>query len=126
MLASTSHVPTFADIESAAMRLKGEIMQTPCVASETLSQITGCELFLKFENLQFTASFKERGALNRLLHLSLDERRAGVCAMSAGNHAQGVAYHAARLGISATIFMPVGTPATKISRTQQSGGRGPG
>ncbi len=96
-------------------------MNTPCVLSQTLSAITGCELYLKFENLQFTASFKERGALNRLLLLDEDQRRAGVCAMSAGNHAQGVAYHARRLGIPATIVMPNGTPLIKINRTRDHG-----
>lgn len=109
------------DIERAADRLRGAIMNTPCVPSQTLSQITGANIHLKFENLQFTASFKERGALNKLLLLGAAERIAGVCAMSAGNHAQGVAYHAARLGIPAAIFMPVGTPGTKVSRTRDHG-----
>jgi threonine dehydratase len=113
--------PTLADIQTAARRLAGSIMNTPCVPSKTLSQLSGCELFLKFENLQFTASFKERGALNKLLQLGAAERRAGVCAMSAGNHAQGVAYHAHRLGIPAVIYMPIGTPLTKISRTRDHG-----
>lgn len=108
----------FVDIQQAALNIAGAVMNTPCFASETLSQIAGCELFLKFENLQFTSSFKERGALNKLLSLNAAERAAGVCAMSAGNHAQGVAYHARRLGIPATIVMPVGTPATKITRTR--------
>ncbi|MDB5575401.1 MAG: threonine dehydratase [Bradyrhizobium sp.] len=96
-------------------------MKTPCVESQTLSAITGCTLFLKFENLQFTASFKERGALNKLLTLDAETLRRGVCAMSAGNHAQGVAYHANRLGAPATIVMPKGTPANKISRTRDHG-----
>jgi threonine dehydratase len=109
------------DIEAAAQRIAGAVMVTPCVASQTLSAITGCTLYLKFENLQFTASFKERGALNKLLQLDAAERRAGVCAMSAGNHAQGLAYHARRLGIPATIVMPKGTPLTKISRTREHG-----
>lgn len=113
--------PTIEDIRRAQARIKGAVMRTPCLASETLSIIAGCRLHLKFENLQFTSSFKERGALNMLLGLSEDERRAGVCAMSAGNHAQGVAYHARRLGISATIVMPVGTPTTKITRTREHG-----
>jgi len=119
----TDKTPTFADIEAAADRLKGQIMETPCLPSHTLSRICGCELFLKFENLQFTASFKERGALNKLLGLWPQEKKAGVVAMSAGNHAQGVAYHAARLGIAATIVMPVGTPLTKIARTRDHGAR---
>ena len=82
------------DIRAAAERLKGQVLDTPCVESRTLSQITGAQVFLKFENLQFTASFKERGACNKLVQLSEDEKRRGVIAMSAGNHAQGVAYHA--------------------------------
>ncbi len=113
--------PSIDDIRAAAERIAGAVMRTPCVASETLSRLTGCMLYLKFENLQFTASFKERGALNKLLSLWPKERAAGVCAMSAGNHAQGVAYHARRLGIAATIVMPKGTPATKISRTRDFG-----
>ena len=107
------------DVEAAAARIAGQVMSTPFIHSETLSQITGCRLHLKFENLQFTASFKERGALNKLLLLGDDVR--GVCAMSAGNHAQGVAYHARRLGFSATIVMPKGTPLTKITRTRDHG-----
>src|SRR5471030_1063202 len=96
-------------------------MRTPMRQSRTLSAIAGCEVWLKFENLQFTASFKERGALNKLLSLSDTERAGGVIAMSAGNHAQGVAYHAARLGIPATIVMPKGTPNTKVRGTQVLG-----
>ena len=91
--------------------------------SRTLSSIAGCDVWIKFENLQFTASFKERGALNKLLSLSEAERACGVIAMSAGNHAQGVAYHAARLGIPATIVMPKGTPFSKIQHTQDHGAR---
>lgn len=112
-----------ADIEAAAQRIAGQVMQTPCVASQTLSEIAGCRLFLKFENLQFTASFKERGALNKLLMLRQAGNSRGVCAMSAGNHAQGVAYHARRLGIPATIVMPRGTPLTKIARTRDHGAK---
>ncbi|MFZ2295993.1 MAG: pyridoxal-phosphate dependent enzyme, partial [Polaromonas sp.] len=82
------------DIEQAAQRLQGHLLNTPCVESRTLSQLTGAQIYLKFENLQYTASFKERGACNKLAQLSADERRRGVIAMSAGNHAQGVAYHA--------------------------------
>ncbi len=114
-------LPTFADIEQAARAIAGAVADTPFMLSETLSAGAGCKLYLKFENLQFTASFKERGALNKLLSLSAAERAAGVCAMSAGNHAQGVAYHAHRLGIAATIVMPEGTPLTKISRTRDHG-----
>src|SRR6185436_5559332 len=95
----------------------------PFLGSRTLSRLTGCELYLKFENLQFTASFKERGALNKLLSLGESERKRGVIAMSAGNHAQAVAYHAARLGIPALIVMPRGSPNTKIKNTQVHGAR---
>ncbi|HWM41874.1 MAG TPA: threonine ammonia-lyase [Burkholderiales bacterium] len=109
------------DIRRAAARLAGAIEHTPCLRSRTLSRLTGAEIFLKFENLQFTASFKERGALNKLLSLSAAERSRGVIAMSAGNHAQAVAYHAARLGIPALIVMPKGSPNTKIRNTQIHG-----
>ncbi|HMN19949.1 MAG TPA: threonine ammonia-lyase [Ottowia sp.] len=111
------------DIRAAAERLQGQILTTPCVESRTLSQLTGTQLFLKMENLQFTASFKERGAFNKLVQLSADERRRGVIAMSAGNHAQGVAYHAERLGIPATIVMPSFTPGVKVARTRGFGAR---
>jgi threonine dehydratase len=113
--------PTLDDIRAAAARLKGAIEPTPCVHSRTLSRLTGAEIFLKFENLQFTASFKERGALNRLLALSPEERKRGVIAMSAGNHAQAVAYHAARLGVRSVIVMPKGSPNTKIRNTAVHG-----
>ncbi len=96
-------------------------METPCLRSRTLSEVAGADVFLKFENLQFTASFKDRGALVKLLSLSDAQRRAGVVAMSAGNHAQGVAYHARRLGIAATIVMPRGTPNTKVEHTREFG-----
>jgi threonine dehydratase len=112
---------TLDDIRAAAKRIAGALEPTPCVHSRTLSKLTGAEVFLKFENLQFTASFKERGALNKLLSLSDTDRRRGVIAMSAGNHAQAVAYHAARLGIPATIVMPRGSPNTKIRNTQVHG-----
>src|ERR671924_1703930 len=108
-------------IRAAAGRIAGAVERTPCLPSQTLSRLTGCELYLKFENLQFTASFKERGALNKLLSLPEAERRRGVIAMSAGNHAQAVAYHAARLGIPARIVMPKGSPNTKIRNTQVHG-----
>lgn len=117
----TTTFPTFADIAAAEEKIRNVITPTPLLHSKTLSQITGCELWLKFENLQFTASFKERGALNKLLTLTEVERSKGVCAMSAGNHAQGVAYHAMRLGIPATIIMPKTTPRTKITRTREHG-----
>ena len=106
-----------ADIDQAALLLQAQVLRTPCVVSRTLSQIAGAEVFLKFENLQFTASFKERGACNKLAQLSPAERQRGVIAMSAGNHAQGVAYHAQRLGLRAVIVMPRFTPGVKVERT---------
>ncbi|HTM62645.1 MAG TPA: threonine ammonia-lyase [Burkholderiales bacterium] len=110
-------------IRAAAARIEGAIERTPFLPSHTLSRLTGCKLHLKFENLQFTASFKERGALNKLASLSASERKRGVVAMSAGNHAQAVAYHAARLGIPAVIVMPKGSPNTKIKNTQVHGAK---
>jgi len=112
---------TLADIRAAAERLRGEIIDTPCMPSRTLSAMTGCEVFLKFENLQFTASFKERGALNKMAQLTPAERANGVLAVSAGNHAQGVAYHAQRMQIPATIVMPRFAPAVKVERTRGFG-----
>ena len=109
------------DIEAAALRLNGQVLDTPCVESRTLSQLTGCQVFLKFENLQYTASFKERGACNKLVQLTPEERSRGVVAMSAGNHAQGVAYHAQRLGLRAVIVMPRFTPGVKVERTRGFG-----
>lgn len=111
-------MPELKDVQAAAQRLAGHLLLTPCVASRTLSVVTGAEVFLKFENLQFTASFKERGAYNKLAQLSQAERTRGVIAMSAGNHAQGVAYHAQRLGIRAVIVMPRFTPGVKVERTR--------
>ncbi|WP_179106817.1 threonine ammonia-lyase [Variovorax sp. KK3] len=108
------------DIERAAARLQGQVLDTPCVESRTLSEIVGAQVFLKFENLQFTASFKERGACNKLVDLS-NKGVHGVIAMSAGNHAQGVAYHAQRLGLRALIVMPRFTPGVKIERTRGFG-----
>jgi threonine dehydratase len=112
---------TPADIQAAAQRLRGQVLDTPCMPSRTLSAIAECEVFLKFENLQFTASFKERGAYNKLSQLSADERARGVLAVSAGNHAQGVAYHAERLGIPATIVMPRFAPSVKVENTRRFG-----
>jgi threonine dehydratase len=112
---------TLQDVRTAAARIAGAVERTPCLRSRTLSALAGCELWLKFENLQFTASFKERGALNKLLTLGESERRRGVIAMSAGNHAQGVAYHAARMGVRAVIVMPRGTPNNKVKSTQVHG-----
>src|SRR3954466_2694422 len=108
-------------IRAAGGGMGGALERTPFLPSQTLSRLTGCELYLKFENLQFTASFKERGALNKLLSLGEAERKRGVIAMSAGNHAQAVAYHAARLRIPALIVMPKGSPNTKIKNTQVHG-----
>jgi threonine dehydratase len=108
-------------IRQAAARLQGQVLTTPCVESRTLSQLAGCQVFLKFENLQFTASFKERGACNKLTLLSDAQRQRGVVAMSAGNHAQGVAYHAQRLGLRAVIVMPRFTPSVKVERTRGFG-----
>jgi threonine dehydratase len=114
---------TLEDVQRAAAAIKGAIEKTPFHHSRTISQVTGADVYLKFENLQFTASFKERGALNKLLSLTLAERKAGVIAMSAGNHAQGVAYHASRLGIPATIVMPESTPFVKVKHTMGHGAR---
>ena len=112
---------TLQEIQDAAARLSGQVLDTPCVESRTLSQIVGAQVFLKFENLQFTASFKERGACNKLAQLTAEERAHGVVAMSAGNHAQGVAYHAQRLGLRAVIVMPRFTPGVKVERTRGFG-----
>ncbi len=113
----------FADIERAAGVIRGAVIDTPAARSETLSAITSADIALKFEIFQFTASFKERGAVNKLSTLSESERARGIIAMSAGNHAQGVAYHARRLGIPATIVMPEGTPFTKVRNTERLGAR---
>ncbi len=110
------------DVEDAARVLAGQVIHTPCTRSRVLSSLTGADVWLKFENFQFTASFKERGALNKLSRLTEAERKAGVCAMSAGNHAQGVAYHATRLGVRSTIVMPKNTPFTKVKNTRDLGG----
>ena len=109
------------DIEAAAKVIEGHVVRTPCHLSRTLSDITGARVWLKFENHQFTASFKERGALNKLESLAPEQRRKGVIACSAGNHAQGVAYHATRLGIPSTIVMPRHTPFVKVDQTQRLG-----
>ena len=112
---------TFDDAQRAAAAIQGTLEDTPARHSRTLSGLASADIFLKFENLQFTASFKERGALNKLLSLTDEQRRRGVVAMSAGNHAQGVAYHAGRLGIPSTIVMPEGTPFTKVTHTRDFG-----
>jgi threonine dehydratase len=112
---------SIADVRAAQQRIAGALYATPCLLSRTLSRLTGAQLYIKFENLQFTASFKERGALNCLLQLSEDERRRGVCTMSAGNHGQALAYHAHRLNIPATIVMPRHTPFVKVEHTRSHG-----
>jgi threonine dehydratase len=112
---------TAEDVRQAAARIGGRVLDTPFLRSETLSQLVDAEVWLKFENLQFTGSFKQRGALNRLLTLDARERARGVVAASAGNHAQGLAYHAAQLGIPATIVMPRNTPGVKAQRTRAFG-----
>jgi len=113
--------PTIDDIRAAAKRIEGAVVRTPMLKSRTLSEIVGAQVWLKFENLQFTSAYKERGALNKLLQLSAEERARGVIAASAGNHAQAVAYHAKRLGIPATIVMPAPTPTVKVTQTEGHG-----
>jgi threonine dehydratase len=113
--------PNVDDIHAAARRIDGAVVRTPMLVSRTLSEIIGAEVWLKFENLQFTAAYKERGALNKLLQLTGEERQRGVIAASAGNHAQAVAYHAKRLGIPATIVMPENTPTVKVTHTEGHG-----
>jgi threonine dehydratase len=112
---------TIADIRRAAAAIAGAVERTPTIAAPGLSELAGCEIYLKLETLHRTGSFKERGALNKLLTLGPAQRQAGVVAMSAGNHAQGVAYHARRLGIPSTVVMPEGTPFIKIERTEAFG-----
>ena len=114
---------TIDDVRAAAERIAGAVERTPSAHSQTLSDVLGADIVVKFENLQFTAAFKERGALNKLLSLSADERACGVVAMSAGNHAQAVARHAHRLDIDATIVMPSNTPFVKVHRTEVLGAR---
>jgi threonine dehydratase len=116
-------IPTIDDIRAAAKRIEGAVVRTPTLCSRTLSHIVGAELWLKFENLQFTAAYKERGALNKLLQLTAEERTRGVIAASAGNHAQAVAYHGKRLGIPVTIVMPTPTPMVKVTQTEGHGAR---
>ena len=110
-----------SDVEMAARAIAGAVVRTPCLRSQTLSELTGADVWLKFENLQFTAAYKERGALNKLLSLTPEERRRGVIAASAGNHAQGLAYGAKRLNIPATIVMPKFTPVVKVQQTEGHG-----
>ncbi len=121
MDAPTKTRPTLDDIKTAAERIKGSVIRTPMMKSYTLSEIVDAEVWLKFENLPFTAAYKERGALNKLLQLSDTERSRGVVAASAGNHAQAVAYHGRRLGIPVTIVMPISTPMIKVTQTEGHG-----
>jgi threonine dehydratase len=116
-------VITFADIEAARRTIAGSVQLTPCTYSELLSRAVGSKLWLKLENLQMTGSFKERGACNKLASLDGPSKARGVICASAGNHAQGVAYHASRLGIDAKIVMPEGTPLVKVARTKSFGGQ---
>jgi threonine dehydratase len=113
---------TIEDVRAAAERIDGAVVRTPMMHSITLSQIAGCEIWLKFENLQFTAAYKERGALNALLHLSDEQKKRGVIAASAGNHSQGLSYHGTRLGVPVTIVMPRTTPTVKVMQTESVGG----
>lgn len=114
---------TLADVRAAAQRIAGAVVRTPTLYSRTLSAITGAEVWLKFENLQFTAAYKERGALNALLLLDEERRQRGVIAASAGNHAQGLSYHGTRLGVPVTIVMPKTTPMVKVMQTESVGGK---
>jgi threonine dehydratase len=122
--ATTASAPllTLEDVRAAATRIAGHVVRTPTLHSKTLSEITGAEIWLKFENLQFTAAYKERGALNALLLLTDEQRARGVIAASAGNHAQGLSYHGTRLGVPVTIVMPRSTPTVKIMQTEAVGG----
>jgi len=113
---------TLADVRAAAGRIAGKVVRTPTLHSKTLSKIAGCEIWVKFENLQFTAAYKERGALNALLLLPEDQRARGVIAASAGNHAQGLSYHGTALGVPVTIVMPRTTPMVKVMQTESVGG----
>jgi threonine dehydratase len=112
---------TLQDIERARARIKDDIYMSPCAHSETFSKLTGNKVYFKLENLQMTGSFKERGALNKILTLTDEEKRNGVIAASAGNHAQGVAYHATRKGVKSTIVMPAAAPLVKVTRTKEYG-----
>jgi threonine dehydratase len=119
--AAASAALTLADVRAAAARIAGAVIRTPTLHSQTLSDMVGAEVWLKFENLQFTAAYKERGALNALLLLTDEQRARGVIAASAGNHAQGLAYHGKRLGVPVTIVMPQTTPTVKVYQTQSHG-----
>jgi threonine dehydratase len=121
MVMKAPYAVTLADIEAAAERIAGHVLRTPMLAAPRLSELTGADVFVKHENMQATASFKERGAVNKLLSLSATERRCGIIAMSAGNHAQAVAYHARRFDIPSTIVMPDTTPLVKVANTRAHG-----
>ena len=114
---------TIDDVRAAAKAIEGHVIRTAMDYSRTLSQIAGCDIWLKFENLQFTAAYKERGALNALLQLNAEQRARGVIAASAGNHAQGLSYHGGRLGVPVTIVMPKTTPTVKVMQTEAVGGK---
>ncbi len=116
-------IVSFEDVQAAHSKIKDAVICTPTIKATRLSMSLGCDLYLKLENLQHTSAFKARGALNKLLTLNEDQRKKGVIACSAGNHAQGVAYNANRLGIPSTIVMPVGTPFNKIKRTEDFGAK---
>lgn len=122
-IGATAPLLTIEDIRAAAGRIAGHVVRTDMDHSRTLSKICGCEVYLKFENLQFTAAYKERGALNALLHLTQEQRDRGVIAASAGNHAQGLSYHGSRLGVPVTIVMPKTTPTVKVMQTESVGGK---
>ncbi len=121
--ASATSLLTLDDVRAAAARIAGNVVRTPILHSITLSAICGAEIWLKFENQQFTAAYKERGALNALLHLTEEQRERGVIAASAGNHAQGLSYHGRRLGVPVTIVMPKTTPTVKVMQTESVGGK---
>jgi threonine dehydratase len=122
-LSATDPGLTLDDVRAAAARIAGHVVRTPTLHSRTLSAMTGADIWLKFENLQFTAAYKERGALNALLLMPEEQRRRGVIAASAGNHAQGLSYHGTRLGVPVTIVMPRTTPTVKITQTESVGGK---
>ena len=118
-----SELLTLEDVRAARERIRGAVVDTPTLYSQTLSALSGANIYLKFENLQFTAAYKERGALNALLQLNDEQRQRGVIAASAGNHAQGLSYHGRRLGVPVTIVMPVATPTVKVMQTEAVGGK---
>jgi threonine dehydratase len=117
----TTRGVTLENIFLAARRIKGHVRITPCQPSQRLNKLVGANIFMKMENMQHTGAYKERGALNKLYSLTTEEKSKGVFAASAGNHAQGLAYHAGRLGVDATIYMPLGTPVIKVTRTKSYG-----